>query len=451
MKLNIARISRVFSILISTSLFASPSGKTEEPFEKPNVIIIYVDDLGYNDLGCYGGTQIPTPNIDNLATQGVRFTSAYVTASLCAPSRFGLLTGCQQQRFGYFMNYQPPKFGFPTEAPLMPEVMQGNNYRTAAIGKWHLCSDEGHRPWEIGFDYHYGFLSGAHDYYDAKLGWKILDPILRNQEPVDSITYLTDDISEDAAEFIKRNHANPFFMYVAYNAPHFPIQAPQRYKNTFNYMPKERREYAGMVAALDDGVGLIMKTLTELGLDRNTLVIFSNDNGGERNGSSNAPLLGWKGDFYEGGIRVPYIIRWTGSIEGNRVFDKVVSTMDVFPTVLAAAGIEYSKSSMFDGVNLLPYLSGSNTASPHTMLHWNGGHAENGGAIRKGNYKLVDSRDGFRTQLPIKADGSYYYLFDLENDIGEENDLAEELPEIYNELVEEYEAWLSGLPKMVRQ
>lgn len=434
-----------------------------ERTRKPNIIIILADDMGYGDVGYHGIEDVCTPNIDALAAGGVRFSQGYVTASVCGPSRCGLLTGVYQQRLGCAEN--PPEKGFPdslrsrraglpASQPILPEMLATAGYHCGIVGKWHLGLDEDKRPLKRGFDEFYGFLNGAHSYYESGMKFAKnpgLWPIFRGDKPVKFEGYLTDVFTDEAVDFIKRNSSKPFFLYLSYNAVHGPWQVPDAYVKRLAHIPGEhRRFFAAMVLAMDDGIGRISKTLTDAGLDENTVIIFVSDNGTpygqKRVGSpesprdcmsSTGPLRGFKGDTYEGGIRVPFVIRWPGRLPAGKQYDLPVSTIDVTPTLTAYLGIDRGEEGFgYDGVDLMPYLTGKGKDRPHEIMYW---RRDDDYAIRRGDWKLAFN-DG-RPTGPKRCE-----LFNLADDMGEQHDLSRERPEIVGQLQRLFDAWDSKLP-----
>jgi arylsulfatase A-like enzyme len=409
--------------------------------EKPNVIVIVGDDMGYADVGAHGCQDIPTPHLDALASAGVRCTNGYVTGPYCSPTRAGLLTGRYQTRFGHEFNPggaqatgQPT--GLPLTETLLPERMKAAGYATGMVGKWHLGNDEGYRPPERGFDEFFGFLPGAHTYF-AK-GRK---SILRGDEPVDEQEYLTDAFGREAVAFVDRHQNEPFFLYLAFNAVHTPMEADDaRLKKFAGIENEQRRIYAGMMSAMDDAVGAVLDKLRETGLEENTLVFFISDNGGPTmrgvtvNASDNAPLRGSKRTTLEGGVRVPFFVKWPAKLPAGKVFDQPVIQLDFLPTILAAAGAEpYAEA---EGVDLLPYFHGETAKAPHDALYWRFGDQM---AIRRGDWKLVRydaTVDG--AEKPVVTPAKLYNLAD---DIGEALDLAAAEPEKANELQAAWDQW----------
>ncbi|MFI4911568.1 MAG: sulfatase-like hydrolase/transferase [Sedimentisphaeraceae bacterium JB056] len=410
--------------------------------KRPNIIVIVPDDLGYHDLGCQGCEDIPTPHIDSIAANGVRFTDAYVTAPVCSPSRAGLVTGTYQQRFGYEYNIgEPgegedpdPTRGIPQNIKNIAEYLQPAGYNTAAIGKWHLGLTDEYLPNNRGFDEFFGFRGGCINYYEVDppqsgdaLAW--YQDMYRNNKVIEEKEYLTDAFAREAEKFINKQNDEPFFMYLAFNAVHMPLQATQKYEARFEGKIDDstRLTYAAMTSAMDDAVGRVLKALENKGITEDTLIFLVNDNGGPPDtGASNAPLRGWKSRLYEGGIRVPVLMQWKGKIPAGMVYSEPVISIDVVPTALAATDIEPGKN--VEGVNLLPYLTGDKTDAPHDMLFWRYGNVW---AVRKGKWKALG-----RESTGIIA------LYNLEEDIREKN-VAEQYPDKVKELREEYLKWNS--------
>ena len=410
--------------------------------EKPSVIVILADDLGYADLGFQGAKDIPTPHLDRLAREGVRSTSGYVSHPFCSPTRAGLMTGRYQQRFGHENNprYDPKdeKLGLPLEQVTFAQVMRSAGYATGAVGKWHLGATPRLHPMKRGFDEYFGLIGGGHDYFKAGPPGETreyLIPLQRDGQPVVEEEYLTEALSREAVAFVRRHCQQHFFLYLAYNAPHTPLQVPERYLGRVaGIEDPTRRAYAAMITAVDDGVGQLLAALGELGLERRTLVFFLSDNGGPTSvtHSSNAPLRGQKGSVLEGGIRVPLVVRWTGHLPSGKVYPQPVICLDILPTAAAAGGAPLPGDRTLDGVNLLPYLRGEVQSPPHEFLFWRAGSGQ-AYAVRHGRYKLV------------KTGKEPAQLFDLETDIGESKDLAAAEPERAAALAQKYAEWNAGL------
>jgi len=400
---------------------------------RPNILLIFVDDLGYADLGCQGAGDLKTPYIDSLARTGIRFTSGYVTAPLCSPSRAALMTGRYQQRFGHEYNtgniqrQQTEDIGLPLSQATLADALKNHGYATGVIGKWHLGAQDKFHPQRRGFDEFFGFLGGGHSYFEWDDSRRT--PILRGIEIVRGDEYLTDAFSREAVDFVHRHKDRPFFLYLSYNAVHTPMQAPQEYLDRFPGIPDPtRRTMAAMLSALDDGVGRVLQALQEDGTEKDTLIFCISDNGGTAgpNASVNQPLRSGKGHMYEGGIRVPFIVRWPRMLPAGIVVDSPVSTLDVFPTAFAAAGGALDECSSLDGVDLSPYLKGDVMPPPHQSLFWRMGANS---AARKGDWKLVKAAPG-------KPE-----LYDLSADIAEAHDVAQARPDILRELEGEYSRW----------
>ncbi|MBO9595237.1 MAG: sulfatase [Niabella sp.] len=413
---------------------------TAQQNKKPNILVIVSDDGGYADFGCYGGTQIPTPHINALAAAGVRFTNAYVSASVCAPSRAGILTGRYQQRFGFEHNmsgkpspgYTEADMGLDLNQKTIADELKANGYRTIAIGKWHQGNTSAYFPLNRGFDEFYGFKEGHRDFFPFKGAREEPFALYDNHTivPEKDITYLTDMFTQRAVDFIDQNQSRPFFMYLAYNAIHTPLQAKQQDLERFNFIKeKDRQTYAAMMSSMDAGIGTVLHTLKEKGLENNTLIFFINDNGGATNNASDNGLLrGMKGSKWEGGIRVATIMKWPGHIRAHTVYNKPVISLDILPTALAAARAKQTASYSLDGVNLLPYLNTAKT--PHKALFWRRGVAA---AVRSGKWKL------------IRVQSDPILLFNLEADISETRNLAARHPELVKDLLQQLEQWEKGL------
>lgn len=402
------------------------------PF-RPNVVVVLVDDLGYRDLSCMGCEDFETPNLDALAASGVRLTQGYVSHPYCSPSRAGLLTGRHQQRFGHEHN---PRYdeaddqtGTDVNEAMLPALLEGTGYRTALVGKWHVGAGEPFRPLARGFDEFFGFLGGGHHYFLADEASEYRGALWRGAAPTDqSPTYLTDDLTDEAVAFVERSAGEPFFLLLAYNAPHSPDHVTEEYLGPLADIEHGgRRRYAGLVAGVDAGVGRLLATLEEKGLREDTLVVFLSDNGGRRGVSDNRPLRGNKGWLHEGGLRVPFFWSWPGHLPSGAVYDEPVTALDILPTILAGAGAALPED--LDGVDVLPYLAGERAGAPHTELHWRVCGGE-GWAVRRGDWKLV--RD-------VAMPGAE--LYDLAADVGEDRDLAAEHPGVAAELEALHAAW----------
>jgi arylsulfatase A-like enzyme len=422
--------------------------------QRPNIVIIVADDIGYADFGFQGGTDIPTPHMDRLARAGVRFTNGYVTGPYCSPTRAGLLTGIYPQRFGHEFNPAPAASraaGLPLGQRTLADRLREHGYRTALFGKWHLGAQPEFHPMERGFDEFYGFLGGAHSYFATPDTGR--NAIFDGRKAVSEPQYLTDAITSRAVSFIERNAGQPFLLYLAYNAAHTPMHATPPYLARLAHIPEgPRRTYAAMITAMDDGIGRTLDALREHGLEERTIVFFFSDNGGPTmqgtsiNASSNAPLRGSKRQTWEGGIRVPFAIRWTGKLPAGQVVTYPIIQLDVLPTALAAANIAVQPAWQLDGVNLLPYLTGAARGTPHDALFWRLGEHM---AVRRGDWKLVHSPEGPLRDVDhsVARDLSRAQLFNLARDISESNDLAAQHADKVKELAALWSAWNAQLAK----
>jgi len=429
-------------VAMNMKILAAEVG-SEQQSRKPNVIVIVADDLGYRELGVQGCPDIPTPNIDSIGRNGVRFTNGYVSCPICAPTRAGLMTGRYQQRFGFETNPGPEqfadeKFGLPRNETTLAERLKSFGYVTGMVGKWHLGFKPELTPPRRGFDEFFGFLGGANNY----LPGLSRNTILRGMNPVDEKEYLTDAFGREAVVFIEKNQDKPFFLYLPFNAVHSPLQAIEKYLERFpTIRDTNRRTYAAMTAAMDDAVGRVLETLRRLKMEENTLIFFFSDNGGPtpQTTSSNLPLRGYKGQVLEGGIRTPSMVQWKGRIPAGKVIEHPVIQLDIFPTAIAAAGEQISPDWKLDGVNLLPYLTGEKTGLPHDTLYWRF-HQQH--AIRQGDWKLLVQGTGIKPSL-----------YNLVEDIGEKNDLADKMPDKVKQLDAVWQAWNAQLmaPLWVRQ
>lgn len=430
----------------------SPSVQAAD--RKPNVVIIVGDDLGYADLGSYGGKEIPTPNLDSLAGAGIRFTSGYVSGPYCSPTRAGLLTGRYQQRFGHEFNpagqaTNGAPVGLPLTQTTLANRLKSAGYATGLVGKWHLGDEPAYHPVNRGFDEFFGFLGAAHSYTNLAGGGR--NAIHRGLQPVKETEYLTDAFTREALSFIDRHAKEPFFLYLAYNAVHSPLDTHPRYFDRFaSIQDPKRRRFATLLAALDDGVGAVRKKLQDTGLERDTLVVFFSDNGGPTadNTSRNDPLRGFKSTTWEGGVRIPFFVSWAGRLPAGKVDDRPVIQLDLHATALAVAGVEIRPEWKLDGVNLLPYLDGTRTDRPHEALFWRFGQQI---AVRKGDWKLVKAVSPGPATIPDlqnwtqgKARTEGAELYQLADDIGEKTNLAAREPGRVKELAAAWEAWNAG-------
>ncbi|TXF87978.1 sulfatase-like hydrolase/transferase [Neolewinella aurantiaca] len=408
--------------------------------ERPNIVFLFADDAGYADFGFQGSSTMKTPNLDKLAKRGVLFRQAYVSHPTCGPSRAGILTGKYQQRFGFEENNVPgfmsevsasdgDEMGLPLEEKTVGDYLKSIGYRTGYFGKWHQGGADRFHPTKRGFDEFYGFRGGARAYYPyERTPREAQNRLERNfGEFKEHEGYLTDVLGDETARFIERHKNQPFFAFLAFNAVHSPMDANPDDMAQFPQLEGNRKKVAAMTLAMDRACGVVLDKLEELGLAENTIVVFSNDNGGPSNvnASSNYPLSGVKSTYLEGGIRVPFLLSWPSRIKAGTEYDHPISTLDLLPTFFAAGGGEPGKVTDTDGVNLIPYLTGENFGRPHQRLFWK---RDVRAVVRDGDWKLI--RFGDRP-------AELYYLPDDESEL---NNLAAAQParvrELFNLLFE---------------
>jgi len=405
--------------------------------DRPNLLLVVADDMGYGDLSCYGSLQVETPHLDRLAASGVRCTAGYVSSSVCAPSRAGLMTGRSGSRFGFEHNLSTPDHlvpeyaGIPLDEVLLPQRLKALGYRTGLVGKWHLGqSVPEHHPLERGFDSFFGMLKGSHGYWPTVKK----NQLLRGHEKPEEVRtpYLTDWFTLEALDFVDAGGDEPWFLYLSYNTPHGPMQAKDEDRERFAHIRDDkRRTYCAMQHCMDEGLGRIVARLEERGELEDTLIWFLSDNGGsvEVSHAINAPLRGTKGTFLEGGIRVPMIVHWPARLAPT-VYERPVSALDVMATFVAAAGgapPEEEGKKVHDSVDLVPYFSGAAEGDPHEVLYWR--MALRGAAIREGDWKLLAP-----STLPPA-------LYDLSSDVSEQRDLSLEHPEVAARLRARLNKW----------
>jgi len=478
---------RPILFLLTLVLLAMQSRVYAQNSHTPNIILIIADDLGYHDLSSYGNANIHTPNIDALGTGGVRFSHAYVTSPICSPSRMAIMTGRYQNRMGgEFMPYDKMDPAFmkairryylpfskkpPSLATVQPslllnrkkhktslspseitlgELLKRKGYTTAMVGKWNLGDEAGNYPSDRGYDYSYYFTGALTRYVDDPVDtsmyinqhcpWSFSDlpawtkrygsSLIREGNNVVSDTgYLTFSFAEKAISFIEKNKEHPFFLTLSFNAPHDPFQVPKaNFDRIANETDTLKRVYYGMIEAMDDAIGNVTEKLRSLQLEENTVIIFISDNGGATytHATDNIPFKGGKGTHFEGGLVVPFFIKYPGLLPGNNVYDKTVSSLDVFATVAAIASVALPTDRVYDGVNLLPFLA-NNEGTPHDMLYWRSGYSK---AIQKDEWKLYINNMNHST-----------YLYNLNNDRIEQHDLSREQPAKVKELKAALEQW----------
>jgi arylsulfatase A-like enzyme len=415
---------------------------------KPNIIIILADDLGYADLGVHGCKDIHTPHIDSIAKNGIRCTNAYASSPICSPSRAGLLAGRYQQRFGHEFNPLVAENNSPlfsAQDGTLPRMLKNAGYKTGMVGKWHLGTNEKFNPINQGFDEYFGFLGNANSYTDGKT---INSNLVRGTKHVDEKEYLTDAFGREAVAFVDKQKKDPFFLYLAFNAVHAPLQASPKHDIDIDRIPNpNRRTYASMLFAMDDAIGKLLAKLEKENLLENTLIFFTSDNGGSEtvNFSDNGHLKGTASTTWEGGIRVPFLVQWKSVLPKGKIYDHPVIHLDILPTVLAATEDKFSHKNKLDGINLLPYFNGENKEPPHEALYWRFGAQM---AIRMGDWKLtkaLDEDSKFNRADKASADGSR--LYNLKKDIGETNNMSDSNPEKVKALTEAWNQWNKELLK----
>ena len=411
---------------------AEPAGEGNPP----NIVVILTDDQGYADISLNPDhpKEVATPNMDALAGEGVCFTQAYITGNVCSPTRAGIMTGRYQQRYGIYTAGEGGS-GLALEAKTFPQFLKPAGYVCGAFGKWHLGLTREYSPLARGFDEFYGFLGrGAHDYFDLD---NADSPLYRGFEPIEDEGYLTTRLTDEAVSFIRQHKAQPFFVYLAYNAVHAPPQAPKDDVKRFNTGDPHRDVLMAMLTHLDAGVGRVARTLKDEGVWENTLLFFLTDNGGSKAMHAvNTPLRGFKQWNYEGGIRTPFIVAWPARLKGGGRIDTPVISLDILPTALAAAGVHPPTRNPFDGKSLLPVLRGE-TKTVHEHLFWSEGGASGEWAVRSGNWKLVGIRQNVE-------------LFDLSADPGEQHDLAARYPDQVKRLSALYNQWLDQMAEPMK-
>lgn len=429
------KLPALFALLaLSSSVFAA----------KPNVMVIIADDLGYHDVGFQGSKEIPTPHLDKLAARSLICTNGYVSHPFCSPTRAGIMTGRYQHRFGHENNPawlpESTSAGLSMNETTFPALMKNAGYTTGAVGKWHLGAHPQFHPNKRGFDEYFGALGGGHMYFPgAKGGAEYTIPLNRNGTDEPHTKYLTEQFGDEAAAFVGRHAGDgkPWMLYLAFNAPHTPLQAPTEWLEKFAAIPQEqRRTYAAMVAAMDAAIGGVLAKLDETKQAENTLIFFVSDNGGPNlakksgvNFTDNSPLRGAKGDVFEGGMRVPFLVSWPAKIKPGK-YEQPVIALDFLPTALAAA--DSTAPGNLDGVNLLPFLTGEKATAPHDTLFFRTGGPGGNNAVRRGNWKLV------------RLGKTEPELYDLAADIGESKNVAAEHPQIVQELVTAIAEWEKG-------
>lgn len=443
---------------LASSALASPLAAQQA--RRPNIIVILTDDHGSGDLSCYGSKRIRTPHMDSIANDGVRFTEWYANAAMCAPSRAGLLTG-----------RHPIRAGVPTNGPELPSsqktiaaLLKPHGYATGAVGKWHLGTANSHSPLDHGFDSFYGFHAGCVDFYSHRYYWgepkrvNFHDLYRDRTEIFEDGQYLTERLTVEACKFIRARAAQPFFLYLTFNAPHYPMHAPDKYIQRYAELPLEERVYAAMISAVDDGIGAIRALLRELKLDRDTVIVLAADNGATtepRAGLNGEPATagynrgfrGYKFSLFDGGTHVPALMAWPGKIPAGRVTSQIAAHFDLAPTLLAAAGLPAMPADHFDGTNLWPAITKGEVVNRPPLCWQNGPQT----AIRKGQWKLTlngynaDGKPNGRK--PLTGEDAVF-LANLEQDPGEKTNLRRKFPDEAAALEKELKQWLEEVQKL---
>jgi arylsulfatase A-like enzyme len=426
---------RYFLISLAVAAFAASPALAADG-RKPNVIVFLSDDVGYGEYGFQGNKEIPTPHVDSIAKNGVRFTNGYIAATYCSPCRAGLLTGRYPTRFGHEFNEGPAtgpggsgQFGLPVTERTIADRFKALGYATCAVGKWHLGRGPQFIATARGFDEFYGTVANT-PYFDPP---NFIDTRVSTEvKPIkDPNFYTTDAYAERAVDWIGKQKDKPFFLYLPFNAQHAPLQAPKKYLDRFpNIADEKRRTFAAIMSAMDDAVGKVLAKMRELGQEENTLIFFFSDNGGPtpQTTSQNGPLRGFKATTSEGGTRIPFCVQWKGKLPVGKVYDYPILNLDILPTAVVAAGGTVEPDWKLDGVDLMPYLTGKNPGRPHETLYWRFGPQW---AIRKGDWKLVVSQ----------VDGNKPRLINLAEDISEAHDLTAQNPDKAKELLADWKAW----------
>ena len=422
-------MKKIILIFGCVSILLSCSSKTDS---KPNVIIILADDAGYSDFGFMGSDEIKTPNLDQLALDGVTFNNAYVSASVCSPSRAGLLTGMYQQRFGHECNLDSDvNNSFDPNQITIAEALKTEGYSTGLIGKWHLGDKKQNHPLNNGFDYFWGFISGARNYfYDPnEVNRNSIRNVVENYSQTKFDGYLTDVLGDKAINFIDKNYQsnNPFFLFLSFNAPHTPMHAKKEVLEKFKDNP--RKVYASMMWSMDEAIGNVIESLKENNQYDNTIIYFLSDNGAAMsNDASPFPFKGWKGNQYEGGIKTPMIMTWKNKIKSNTQFDGFISALDIFKTSLEVSNVNKDLMIKADGKNIMNHLNDNTITNEN--LFW---RKDKMATVRSGNYKLIRLND------------TSTVLYNIENNYFEDIDLKMKELYVHDSLLNMLSKWEMSL------
>ncbi len=450
----LTRLSRVFLITLAllTGGFVN-SSRAQANADRPNVIFILTDDQGSIDLNCYGATDLTTPNMDALAKAGTRFTQFYVAAPVCSPSRASLLTGLNPHAAGLPGNTssQPGHAGMPGDRLTIAEALKENGYTTAHIGKWHLGFSPETMPNAQGFDYSFGHMGGCIDNFSHFFYWSgpnRHDLYQNGNEIWRDGHYFPDLMLEEAEQFIEDNRQRPFFLYFALNLPHYPLQPDLKWREHYKHLPHPRRDYAAFVSTIDERVGMLLKKLDQLGLKKNTIVIFQSDHGHSveqrtfGGGGNAGPFRGAKFSLFEGGIRIPAIISWPGHLPAHKVNNQMALNIDWFPTILELCGIQNAYP--LEGYSLVPLLKDETNEGRPARFIWKSGISW---AIRDGEWKLIASPQDPVNPDSVDPDKDRYFLANLNLDSTEMTNYAEQYPEMVQKLTANYLEWEFASPK----
>lgn len=415
----------------------------------PNIVMILADDLGSIDLNCYGADDLSTPVLDGLAQRGVRFTQCYAAAPVCSPSRAAFITGLYPQRAGVPGNVpRTDEGGMPTETRTVAEVFAEQGYATGHVGKWHLGHHVSKIPTGQGFEQSFGHLGGCIDNYSHFFYWSgpnSHDLWRDGREVFHDGEYFPDLMAAEAIRFVDQHSDQPFLLYWALNTPHYPLQGTDRWRKYYAHLPAPRRMYAAFVSTTDEVIGRVLEHIEKLGLTDDTIVVFQSDHGHSTEvrtfggGGNPGPYRGAKFSLFEGGIRVPAIVSWPGSIPEGEVRDQLVTGCDWVPTAAALAGI--TDAGRFDGHDISPVIRSATATSPHDVFHWQSGRGPSGPqwAVRRGDWKLIaNPRETMAGAAPLKV---RRFLVNLAQSLSEQDNLADQYPETVQELEQLHEEW----------
>lgn len=436
--------------LLCLNIWAQKNQKTDD-FVKPNVLLIYTDDQGTLDMNIYGAKDLYTPNMDNLARNGVRFTQFYSASPICSPSRASLLTGRYPQRTGLpnMASSKEGDAGMSADQVTLAEMFQSAGYSTAHIGKWHVGYTRETMPNQQGFDYSYGFMGGCIDNYSHYFYWDGPNrhDLWRNgMEIWEEGKYFPDRMVEEANQFLERQQKlnKPFFLYFPINVPHYPLQPEKKWRDYYKNLPSPRNKYAAFISTMDEKIGTVLDKLNELGLTKNTLIVFQSDQGHSEEirtfggGGYAGPYRGSKFSLFEGGIRVPAIISWPGKLPENEVRDQFAANIDWFPTIAELCRIPLPNRKI-DGKSLVPVILSRKAVSLHHTFFWqNGGGNVPQWAVREGDWKLLHN--------PLQAEASEMssdkmFLVNMKRDSSERVNQAEKYPQMVDSLEKKYQLW----------